>query len=303
MKKQETLVEDIVQMFLGLAFIVSGLSKAFAANYFGRILSSYGCEMFFWLSPVIILGELLLGLCMFWNIYPKLSTAIMATVLICFTGIYMYGHLALGLRDCGCYGKIKFLNLSGNALYIRNLLFICGALWLFSHSKSVAKPISKTIISVSSSILIVAAFISGYTLPGRKSNNIPIIAKDFRPVALENHPLNGYIGTSVDSTYLVTVFSYSCPHCINSMGNIEQFEKFNIVDKVIGLGAYNEDNADDFRKVLTPSFYVTNYTYEQISNLTLEFPTTYFIRNDSIVNTIQGEVPSAYFYMKEVSKD
>lgn len=303
MKKQKTSVVDIVQMFLGLVFIVSSLSKAVDANYFGGILSSYGCEMFYWLSPVIILGELLLGLCLFWYIYPKLSAAATVIVLICFTAIYMYGHLALGIRDCGCYGKVKFLNLTGIALCVRNLLLLCGALWVFRYSKSDSKPISKTILSVSSIILIVAAFFCGYTLPGRKSNNISIVANKFHPIALVKHPLNVYIGTSADSTYLVTVFSYSCPHCINSMGNIEQFEKFNVVDKVIGLGVYDEDDTKDFRKVLMPSFCVTNYTFEQIANLTLEFPTTYFIRNDSIVDVIKGEVPSAYFYMKEASKD
>lgn len=298
MKRQETSVVNIVQLFLGVAFIFSGLSKAFAANYFGEILSSYGCEMFYWLSPIIILGELMLGLCLFWDVYPKWSAAVTAIVLICFTGIYMYGHLALGIKDCGCYGKVKFLNQSGVVFYIRNLLFLCGVLWVYSHSNSEPKPISKTIISGSSIILIVAAFVCGYTLSEPKGNTT-IFAKSFQPITLVEHPLSRYIGTSADSTYLVTVFSYSCPHCINSMGNIEQFEKLKVVDKVIGLGVYNEVDAADFRKILIPSFGVTNYTVEQISDLTLEFPTTYFIRNDSIVNVIQGEVPSAYFYIAD----
>ena len=287
-------------MLLGLSFIFSSLSKAFTANYFGEILSSYGCEMFYWLSPVIILGELLLGLFLFLDIYPKWSAAATAIMLICFTGIYIYGHLTLGISDCGCYGKLKILNQSAVILYIRNLLLFCGALVVFSHYKSISKPISKTAISVLSIILIIAAFISGYTLSEHKSNNFD---KSFQPIPLVEHPLSRYIETSADSTYLVSVFSYSCPHCINSMGNIEQFGKFNVVDRVIGLGAYRIDDIADFRKILIPSFDVTNYTFDEISDLTLEFPTTYFIRNDSIINIIQGEVPSAYFFMKDAPKD
>lgn len=293
--RKSTFVE-IIRTVLGFAFVLSGLTKAFDVNHFSAILSSYGIDQLYLLSPVIIFAELLLGLSLIFDLRTKIAAGASTLMLLVFTIGYTYGNLVFDIKDCGCYGNIEFLKTSPLMVYIRNILLIGCSVWVYFQTSNSNKPISDFVYYATILIVFVVAFGCGYTFPHNIFKGSDK-ADSFDSIALSDHPLNKFITTSADSTYLVTVFSYTCPHCLNSMGNIEQYQNFNVVDKVIGIGLDSGDEQEGFRNILRPSFQILNYPEEQIIDLTLEFPTAFFIKNDSIIKIIQGEMPSAYFYM------
>lgn len=297
MKFQKSTILDIVRTLLGLAFIISGVAKALDAGKFGELLSGYGFEQLYMLAPVIIFVELLLGMSLFLGIYTKLSSAATAIALIVFTGVYTYGHIAYGISNCGCYGRIGFLESSPTMVYIRNCVLLCGALWVYRQTEWGFRPVHISVFYSAIVFASVGAYMCGYSFSRHSIPKRPESHASFEPVALSAHNLRNFIDVSADSTYLVTVFSYSCPHCINTMGNVEQYQRLHYVDRVIGIGFDGGGEDSTFHQVFNPTFEVMDYDSEQISELTSEFPVSYFISNDTIISIIKGELPSAYFFM------
>jgi len=111
------------------------------------------------------------------------------------------------------------------------------------------------------------------------------------------HASRGYT-TSQDSTYLVFVFTYICPHCLNSIENLKQYEPAGIVDKVIGIALENSVAEKQFREVFKPEFQIKNYSSTILFHLTNTFPQTYYIKNDSIILVLSGELPCSYVFMQ-----
>jgi hypothetical protein len=101
---------------------------------------------------------------------------------------------------------------------------------------------------------------------------------------------------------MVFAFTYNCPHCLNSIENLKQYESVGIVDKVIGLVLEDSIAEQAFRENFKPTFLVKNYHPKTLFLLTNSFPQTYYIRNDSIVMKFLGELPCAYVFAKEFQK-
>ena len=49
-----------------------------------------------------------------------------------------------------------------------------------------------------------------------------------------------------ESSYVVYLFSFTCPHCQNSFANVQQFQQFNVVDKVIGISILDQEAMERF---------------------------------------------------------
>ena len=280
-----------IRVFTGLVFIISGLAKAFDADHFGNILAAYGFEQLYFAAPVIVFAELMVGLALIFDIVPRYAAFAGIIMITVFTGAYSYGLIFAGIRDCGCFGRITFLNSSPTGLYIRNSILV-AALFFIARQRYTVNALS-FVAAASLCLIFTGGFICGNTF-SRVSIRFGS-DKSFTPISLTQHPLRKFVKTSSDSTYMVTVFSYTCPHCINSIGNIEQYERFGVVDAAIGLCVENIDAEAVFRDKFQPKFRILNYPMDELTKLSYEFPTSYIIRNDSIVGMISGEVPSAYF--------
>lgn len=280
-----------VQIAAGMIFLLSGLAKAFDADHFGNILAAYGFGQFYFAAPVIVFAELMVGLALIFDIVPRYTAFAGLMMIAVFTGAYSYGLIFADIRDCGCFGRITFLNSSPTGLYIRNSI-LAAALFFIARQRCAGNALP-LIATASLCLAFTGGFICGNTF-SRVSVRFGS-DKIFAPIALAQHPLQKFIKTDRDSTYMVTVFSYTCPHCINSIGNIEQYERFGVVDAVIGLCVENTDAEAVFREKFQPKFRILNYPMDELSKLSYEFPISYIIRNDSITGMIPGEVPSAYF--------
>lgn len=283
----------------GLVFIVSGLAKSFDSDYFGNIMISYGSDMLYGVAPFIVFLELVVGLALIFNIYPVYAACAGIVLIATFSLIYLYGLLFAGITSCGCFGRISFLDASPVSVFIRNgILSVTLAAVALADTSAKTRHVSLSVFAVAVCFMSVCAFICGNTFVG-KTISFHARRNVFKPTSLSEHILHEFVHADKDSTYMVTAFSYTCPHCLNSIGNMEQYERFGIVDRVIGLCVENEAEEAKFKKVFRPLFCIENHPLDEIMKISQELPVSYFIRNDSVVGVVSGEIPSAYFFVHE----
>lgn len=290
---------EIYSFIAGAVFLISGFAKSIDSALFAQTITQYGFGDLWFMAPIIIIVELYLGLNLILNLNQRLMAAISTIFVVLLTGIFLYGWLAQDVTDCGCFGPIKVLSSSPWISLLRNaiLLYLCIDVWI----NTPREPINTNWVINSTFILVLclAAFMSGYTSRTTSGTGASLKMISTKPVALSENKLSDFIETSPDSTYLVFAFSYQCPHCFNSMENLKQYEEKGAVDKVIGLTIRNSRGRKFFEDYFNPQFTIKEYRPDSLLELTNQFPTIYYVRNDSIVEQMQGELPAALFFMKE----
>lgn len=281
---------NLFSIIVGIVFIISGFSKSLDATTFAKTINLYEIANLWFLSPVIIIFEIFLGLSLLLKIQLKRISFISIIFLAGLTLTYIYGWLFKDITDCGCFGHINILNSSPIFTLVRNaiLIYLCVDLYL-SNGKEVID--SKTYINICFIIAIcIVSFISGYTLEEVSYK----YKKDKKYVAVKDLSIGSHISTSADSTYLVFAFSYSCSHCMNSIENLKQYEKSGVVDKVIALTINNDEKSEKFMKLYEPNFEIKHIEKSEFVKISNSFPRSFFIENDTLQFTLSGELPSAY---------
>ena len=114
-------------------------------------------------------------------------------------------------------------------------------------------------------------------------------------IALKDSKLRNFIETSSDSTYIVFAFSYTCPHCLNSIANLKEYKQAEIADNVIGIAMGNDEEKAFFESRFNPNFNIIN-CYDELLKLTDIFPKTYYIQRDTIIMELSGELPNVYLF-------
>jgi uncharacterized membrane protein YphA (DoxX/SURF4 family) len=287
---------EIYSLIAGTVFLISGIAKALSVSDFANLITQYGFESLQFLAPLIVLAEVGLGLFLVFQIGLK-HTALVSTVLVAaFTLVFAYGLIFNGIEDCGCFGKITVLNTSPVFTFIRNaiLIYLLIAVWRKSENKW---QVSKWTAGLMVVVMIAVAFMSGYTY--HSGGKVKKTSKNVNKT-LETSVLRDFITTSKDSTYLVFAFTYSCPHCMNSIENLKQYEASGTVDRVIGLAVEDSVREQKFRTIFNPEFSIKNYPGKTLLRLTTVFPRAYYIRNDSIIAELAGELPCSYVFAKTV---
>ncbi len=289
----------IESYILGCMFLLSGLIKSTNMSFFLQTVEGYGIGSLIIFAPLVVIIEVYLGISLILakhKFYIALFSVIFISLL---TLIFTYGWVFNGISDCGCFGKLSILNTSPWFTLFRNFVFIAMCLDIcfnLRKHKRLDRTISNNNNLVYVGVLTICAFMSGYT---SKAINIKS-QKQFEPIHISNSQLPNLISTSPDSTYLIFAFSYKCPHCINSISNLNSYEKSGLVDKVIALAVENKQIQTGFNKFFNPTFKIEHIEKQELHKLTKTFPIAYFIRNDSIVDIIPGELPSAFLFKKHI---
>lgn len=283
---------NLFSSIVGVVFLISGFAKAVDSGYFANIILQYGFVELQIVVPFIIFMELLFGLLLTFQVHVRMTSLFAFIFIIVLSIIYAYGLLFKNITDCGCFGHISVLNTFPAFTFIRNailllLLFFC---WRKGDNNSA---INQRMITFFIVVACVGMFMCGYTFKYSK----PMSSDKPRTKALSDTPLANVVTISPDSSCLVFIFSYTCPHCMNSIGNFEQYEKFGVVDKIIGIAVRNDEAEARFRQLFNPKFEIRNFSKDTVVSLTKDFPKSYYIKHDSIQFEITGELPSAYFFM------
>lgn len=284
---------NFYSIVIGIIFIISGAGKVIDTTGFSNLIYQYGFKYLMILSPLIVITEVLLGLLLILLINPKRYSFFSFILLIVFTLAFTYAHFKNGINDCGCFGTLQPSNIPPFITFIRNLIllimsFIVWRKYPESNFRQHAKWKKYVIITLMS----LAIFISGFTfkIPAFFQNN----SGEHR--YLNQHIINtefsNYIQTEIGNSYLIFCFTYKCPHCWNSIGNLHQFIKSSTIDSVIVFGSGEPDDENYFHQNFHPDFAITDLPAETMSEIVDFVPTAFYVKNDTIKVIIQSELPS-----------
>ncbi len=291
----------------GIVLLVSGFAKALDTAAFARLLTQYGADALRWMAPVLVGAELLLGLALLLGIRLRRAGAGATLLLAIVTAGYAYGLLFREVTDCGCFGPQSVLNGPPAATFLRNgvLLALTIAVWRGGDDAKADRPAVRCVLL---GAMCLGTFICGYTFRTAASSRLPFHYEE-RAEAVAGTPLAelaGLSGASADSTYLVFAFSYTCPHCLNSIENLKRYEEQGAVDRVVALGLEHPAAERRFREVFRPEFELHSIPAEELFRLTNDFPTAWYIRGERVRGVIKGELPAAVLFqaaMKNKEKE
>lgn len=289
--------ENIIKIFsllTGAVFLVSGIGKSLAASDFGNLITTYGFWDFNFIAPIIILLEVIMGTLLIFRIHLKQISIVAILFLLTVTAVYIYGYFAHNVTDCGCFGAISSLNKTHPVfVVVRNVLLMYMLFEIWRKAEICNSAWSLWKVAVIIIIICFTSYFSGYThFP--KFINLYDEQEKFTGKNVLETPLNEFISVSKDSTYLVFVFSYTCPHCLNSIENLKQYEKTETVDKVIGLALNDSVHNAVFKQNFNPKFEIKNYDLEDITLLAQGLPYVYYIKNNVVQLELMGELPCLY---------
>lgn len=288
-------MKNISSIIAGLLFLLSGLGKIGNVIYFQNLIMEYGLSYLNILAPFIILAEILIGILLIFNIKTKIVSICAICLLLIFTGAFTYAWLANGITDCGCFGNYMPVPSSPLITYIRNivLLVLLGIVYFRgTEIQSVENWKRVTIYT----IMFTATFVAGMTYKPFAfiEHKHPF---EQRPISQTN--LKEYNQQVVGSS-LIMFFSYSCPHCINSMENFKAWQSTETVENTLAYVVVDSTNTntDSLRMVFMqryPSLEIHEVEKDRV-DFVEAFPTSVVVRNDTIKHVIVGELPSPYLF-------
>ena len=282
-------LSKIFRFLVGLVFLLSGLLKAIDTAAFADLMSEYGVTWFGFVAPLVIFIEIFLGVMLVFDFYSKHISWATAVFLLVVSSIYLYGVSARGITNCGCFGPISWLNSKPWLTFTRNgiLLGMLVSTLVRPQEKSPAITIPSVIFMAV--IAVIVMFMCGFSIHGAKCLQRQ---NTFQPIALDESPLSEYVTVHSDSTYLIFAFSYSCPYCQNSIGNVNQYVPMGMADRVVGLAVEDSVARERFDRLFDVDFEIREISAMQMYRLSNTMPTTFFIRHDSIVSQYTGMVVS-----------
>ena len=288
--------KNIPAIIVGVIFLWSGLGKIGNVIYFQYLIVDYGLTTLNILAPFIILAEILIGVLLIFNIRPRIINLCAIGMLVAFTMAFTYAWLSNGITDCGCFGRYMPTTSSPWITYIRNLilLLLLGVSYLkgINDNQEIENWKRITIYT----IMFAATFVAGMTYKPFAFIE-PRHPFDQQPISQTN--LKEY-NQHLDSSSLTMFFSYSCPHCINSMENFKAWQSTGIVENTLAYVVVDSTNTntDSLRMVFTqryPSLNIQEVSKESV-DFVEAFPTSFVVINDTIKHIIVGELPSPYLF-------
>ena len=293
------MMRKIFCFVVGIVLLVSGFGKILDVTKFAFLIDSYGLGWAVSLAPVIVVVEVATGVLLIFCIQLRRVSLFAILLLTAFTIAYGYGYWMHGVENCGCFGVISRIKTPFLLVLLRNAVLIYFMIETFRQS-TLEPILLKWKPTVILSIIVFVTFMSGLNyyppvLSFTVDSEHKMIGKSITNVSI---PVSEYI--SSDSSYIVFVFSYSCPHCWNSIENLKQYADLPEVDRIIGVTSSDTINSDLFQMQFNPQF--TIYAMEPIvtESIVNAYPTTFYIRDGFIKHVVEGELPCAYYFKKMI---
>ncbi|MDR1761616.1 MAG: DoxX family protein [Bacteroidales bacterium] len=185
--EQKNYAISISRFFSGILFIFSGFVKAVDPlgskykfiDYFEAWNMDFLAPAALTLGIIMSTAELLVGLCLLFKIYPKLSSLGALIFMLGFTPVTLYLAFQQNLtgkelvHDCGCFGDA--LVLTNWQTFVKNMIILVPVVYLFWYRKKI-QPSLTPVFSLLTTIVFILGIIglSVYALL-----HLPPI--DFRP--------------------------------------------------------------------------------------------------------------------------
>lgn len=279
-------------------FLVSAFAKAWDANAFAMMLTQYGPEWFSIGAPIIIAGESLLGCALLLRVKPRWSAVAADAFLLGVSLIFAYGVVVKGIQDCGCFGALsRWFTGKPWTTFVRNAVFIGISVPALLDKPQAERAVYPRLIA-GLVVAIITSFICGLAM--RETFELPRNwlpeKEDSRAKAMEK--LNAIYSFDADSTYVVYLFSFSCAHCQNSFANVQQFQQFNVVDKVVGIAVDDPEAQERFYRIYQPVIDIITIPQDTMASITGSLPLCIVVREGEIQHVTSGFVTSPGIFLK-----
>lgn len=292
MTKNSKTIVRILELFIGIVFLISFIGKVSEVDKFAELIVRYGFPSFSFLAPFIVILEAACAFCLLLNLYPKIATATAALLLFGFTGAFFYANTFEGITDCGCFGDLVE-DIPVWLTYTRNIILIVASvlvlLWLPAEQ---SKPnIIRYIIFVVLTLCVAYEAGHTYRVAPRYKETHPLFHQPIKNTILQSH-----IKTDPDSTYFLYIFSYDCTTCIDGLNNVKEFDNFDTCSRLIGL-AVSDDKDSNIHHAFNLTFDEINVGLD-LQGVVKAIPVLLYVEHDTIQFVIEGSVPSLYSFKK-----
>jgi hypothetical protein len=293
-------MKTLIRFILGAVFIVSGVAKAIDTQTFIGLIQAYDIGFLAYAAIIIPPLEILLGLFFWFNIEIKTAALIMMISTVLFSVVFLEVLLTKGIKDCGCFGSIKFLQMPPWGTVLRNILIVSGAYFLYKFPPPASAANTKIKFVIVAIIGFAAFTVSAvsYTKPLINVNTInheDLTGRDVNSTFLKN-----YQKFDPKKRYAVFMFSPECFHCWDMTFNIKSLVESGYVDETIAFSPF-ELMAEEkkYEAVFKPNFKVNFITQKQFDAVTSVTPVLMIIQNNKIISyNNTGVIHSGYTIQK-----
>lgn len=288
------IAKRIPATFVGVVFLLSGLGKIGNVVGFQRLIVDSGLGALHIVAPFIILTEILIGTLLVFHFHTKVFSLFAIILLVCFTLVFTYAWLLNGITDCGCFGKYIPITSTPLITYTRNGIMIILLILAYIYDNNI-KPLDNWQRKTLYTIMFAATFVAGMSFK-------PMIfinrEHSFEKKHISETPLAQYSKTQSGYSELIMFFSYTCPHCINSLENYKAWSSTHSVSYTTAYAVidHHKTNTDSLRILHKNRFgdiEIKECNRDSVDFITV-FPTSFLIKNDSIQAVIVGTLPSPY---------
>ncbi|MDR2963247.1 MAG: DoxX family protein [Bacteroidales bacterium] len=226
--EQKKYAISISRFFAGILFVFSGFVKAvdpLGSNY--KIIDYFEAWNVEFLAPAAIVlavllstAELVVGLCLVFKIYPKLSSLGALIFMLVFTSVTLYLAFQQNLtgkelvHDCGCFGDA--LILTNWQTFVKNVFILVPVVLLFFCRKKIYPSLTPLFSHIAVAVFVLAsAGLSVYALV-----HLPPI--DFRPYKIGTQLVSASCG---DQKTAANTKTYQFAQFVNNQtGERKEFE-------------------------------------------------------------------------------
>jgi uncharacterized membrane protein YphA (DoxX/SURF4 family) len=185
------ILANFSRVLVGLIFIFSGYVKVIDplgsaykfTDYFNAMHLSFMTDASLFFAIVMSVAELVIGLCLVFNILPKLASWGVLLFMLFFTPLTLWLAVANPVHDCGCFGDA--LVLTNWQTFYKNIVILIFVIFIFIY-RNKFKSIYNTFFQwiIAGLFTIMSVWLSFYCL-----KNLPII--DFRPYHIGANIIEG----------------------------------------------------------------------------------------------------------------
>ena len=120
----------------GLVFTVSGFIKVANTAAFGDLIVQYELRWLQFLSPLVVIIEIAVGISLILKIRPKIMGLISAGLLLTHTVAITYGHFKIGITGCDCLSTFKILHDNIVIVLTMNIILLVMSLFVWFYYRS-----------------------------------------------------------------------------------------------------------------------------------------------------------------------
>ena len=299
-------VSKWLSLILGVFFIVAGIGKMLDTKTFIDDVIGYGIpDKLATIGILVPTFEIILGLMLLFLIRSKDMAVISLVSLILFTLGFAYGHFVQGAEDCGCFGAIDALATPPWVSFLRNFILMAMSFLLMKNPiKSTHVPTWKWGVTVAAILIsgiwsgVSSKDASSVAVENNQTNNPstnPFVNDPMLNQKIESTALASVGSFDPDKSYLVFVFSPTCPHCWDATENVKAYKESGIVDDIYGVVSdMNQGGLPMYVERFQPNFVPKVVPQADIIRMTNAYPKIFYVRNNTIKYIMSSEIKSPW---------